>query len=68
MTHDELHRLAERIARERGISHYAALSALGKRGAEKRRARYGKTTLAQGELFGSEVERPARAYWWQDQN
>jgi len=65
MTSHDLHRLAERIAREQRIEHSAALAILGRRGAEAkaRRRNYGVTRGERG-AFGA-VERPAKSYWWQ---
>lgn len=65
MNYHELHERAERLARERGITHEEALSILGKHGAAKRRHVYGvlHPMRADREAFAN-VEQPH--YPWQD--
>ncbi len=66
MNSDELHRQAEKLARERQIPHSAALSILGRAGARARRRNYGATHVTVGDRSDfAAIEQPARPYWWQ---
>ena len=56
MNTTELHKVAERLARQEGISHGAACAILSRRALAKRR-----------QLKTSKIKsQPERKYWWQN--
>lgn len=59
MNTDELHRIAERLARQRGISHGCACAILSKAGTTKRRQLAAERAIARAKREHPPVQ------WWQ---